>query len=159
MRIQTNSTDQIPIGRLLADISRLQAARLDQMMEQIDLYRGQAWLLILLSHQDGLTHSELAAELRISPAAATKVIKRLEQRHYVQRRPDPSDERVSRLFMQEEGWAVIDQIHAVFQSFNQLILTDFSDDERDCLHGLLTRLYTNLQDPSCAHHLQTGLTT
>ena len=135
----------IPIGRLLADIHRLQAARLDQMMEQIGLYRGQAMLLLRLAEQDGLTHSELSAGLRISPAAASKVIKRLEQQGYLQRRSDPLDNRISRIYLMEEGQAVIDQIYAVFQGFNQLITSDFSEPEREDLRALLGRIYANLK--------------
>ncbi len=88
-----NSTNSIPLGRLIADIGRLQASRLDQMMDELGLYRGQAVLLIVLGEQDGLTHSEIAEALKISPAAATKVIKRLEELGYLQRRADPSDDR------------------------------------------------------------------
>lgn len=142
---QTHSPSPIPIGRLLADIHRLHAARLDQMMEQIGLYRGQAMLLLRLAEQDGLTHSELSAGLRISPAAASKVIKRLEGQGYLQRRPDPLDNRFSRIYLLEDGRAVIDQIYAVFQQFNQLITTGFSDPERDDLRALLGRIYTNLK--------------
>ena len=40
-----NST---PIGRMIVDIGRLQASRLDQIMDQIGLFRGQAILLIVL---------------------------------------------------------------------------------------------------------------
>jgi DNA-binding MarR family transcriptional regulator len=143
------SSSQITIGRMLADINRLQASRLDQMMEQTGLYRSQAWLLLRLAEQDGLTHSELSAMLRISPAAASKVIKRLEMQHYLQRSSDPLDNRLSRIYLQPEGRAMIDEIYSVFQDFNQLITTGFSDEECDELRVYLTRLYRNLKDTSC----------
>jgi MarR family transcriptional regulator, organic hydroperoxide resistance regulator len=140
-----NSTNNIPLGRLIADVGRLQASRLDQMMDEIGLYRGQAVLLIVLGEADGLTHSEIAETLKISPAAATKVIKRLEELGYLQRRADSSDERISRVFLLEGGRAVLDQIHAVFRRVNRVILNDFTNDEQAQLRGLLTRVYANLQ--------------
>ena len=70
--------DEIKIGPLMANIGRLHATRADRFMDRIGLFRGQAFLLMILSEQDGLTHSEIADKLEISPAAATKVIKRME---------------------------------------------------------------------------------
>jgi DNA-binding MarR family transcriptional regulator len=139
-------TNDLPLGRLLANIARLQATRADKIMGQICLYRGQAILLLTLSDQDGLTHSEIAEKLHFSPAAATKVIKRLEKLNYLQRQPDPSDERVSRVFLQEEGRAVTQQIHNAFRQVNQIMMTGISAEEQAVLRGLLTRLYTNLQN-------------
>ena len=132
------------IGLLMSNISRLHATRADQSLEAIGLFRGQAILLMLLSHQDGLTHSEIAEKLEISPAAATKVIKRMEALHYLQRRPDPADERISRVFLEEESWTVIRQIKNAFQQIDQILLTDLSPDEKDMLIKLLNKVYANL---------------
>ena len=91
------------LGRLLVNVCRLHRTRADQLMDRIGLFSGQAILLAILSQQHGMTHSEIAEKLEISPAAATKVIKRMEQAHYVQRRADPADERVSRVYLQAQG--------------------------------------------------------
>ncbi len=104
------SLDEWQPGRLLANICRLHATRSDQLMDQIGLYRGQAILLLILSSQDGRTHTEIAQELHISPAATTKIIQRLEKMAYLQRRSDPFDERVSRVYLLKDGQAVIQQI-------------------------------------------------
>jgi DNA-binding MarR family transcriptional regulator len=72
------------LGRLLVSVCRLHHTRADQSMDQIGLYRSQAILLMTLSQRDGMMHSEIAEQLEISPAAATKVIKRMEQAQYLQ---------------------------------------------------------------------------
>jgi len=136
--------DKVMIGHLVANIARLQASRADRFMEQIGLYRGQAILLLILSHKDGLTHSEIAGKLEISPAAVTKVIKRLEELKYLQRQPDPADERISRVFLEEEGWAVIHQIKDAFQQIDQILLGNLSQEEQNTLFKLLMQVYSNL---------------
>jgi DNA-binding MarR family transcriptional regulator len=135
-----------PIGRLLVNNSRLQASRMDQLMDRIGLFRGQAILLVLLSEGDGLTHSEISRSLQISPAAATKVIKRLEELQFLQRRSDPSDERISRVFLLDEGRAVLSHIHSAFRKINQAILDGFSLEEEQALRGFLLRIHSNLQE-------------
>ncbi len=77
---------KLELGRLLAGGSRLHHTRADQSMDKIGLYRGQALLLMVLSEQDGLPHSEITGKLEISAPAAIKVIKRMEEEHYFQRR-------------------------------------------------------------------------
>jgi len=135
----------LPLGRVLANLCRLQARRADQLMDQIGLYRGQAILLVILAEQDGLTHTEIAEKLHISPPAATKVIKRLEKLSYLRRQPDPADERLSRVFLQQEGRAVIDQIHVAFGRINTVMMEGFTSEELELIRSLLSRLQANLE--------------
>lgn len=141
--------ENMPLGRLLANLGRQHAMCIDQLMEQVGLYRGQAFLLLTLAEGDGLqtlfTHSEIAEKLRISPAAASKVIKRMESLGYVQRDPDPLDERVSRVTLLEGGRAKLDDIHAVFQTINLRMVGGFTTEEQAELREFLLRMYNNLQ--------------
>ena len=132
------------LGRLLVSLCRLHHTRADQSMDKIGLYRGQARLLMTLSEQDGMTHSEIAERLEISAAAATKVIKRMEQAHYVQRRADPADERVSRVYLQAQGNALIAEIHTAFGRLDQTMLDGFPEPDLDRLRDLLERMQANL---------------
>lgn len=137
------------LDQLLAVIGRLHATRADQAMDQIGLFRGQALLLMILSHHDGLTHTEIAQKMQISPAAATKVIQRMEQLHYLERCSDPNDERVSRVYLQEEGRAVTQQIQHAFQDINQIIISGLSEEEQNTIKGLLLRVHDNLKTKHC----------
>ncbi len=136
---------EMPLGWMLGNLCRLQATRLDQLMDQIGLYRGQSILLVILSREDGLTHSEIAERLQISPSAATKVIKRLEDLRFLKRKADPADERISRVYLEPEGWAVIDRIHAVFKQINAVLAQGISAEEQQQLRELITRIHTNLE--------------
>lgn len=133
------------LGRQLINLCRLHGKRIDQAMERFGLFRGQAILLVILSHKDGLTHSEIAEKLEISPAAATKVIKRLEQQHYVKRQADQNDERVSRVFLQPAGAELTEQIHQTFSFVDHNMFTDFSPEDLTKFNQLLLRASQNLQ--------------
>lgn len=132
------------LGPLLANIGRLHSRRADHFMEHLGLYRGQAFLLMILSHHDGLAHNEIAEKLEISPAAATKVIKRMEALQYVQRVPDPSDERVSRVYIQDAGRDRIRQVRQAFEEINAVLVDGLSADEQKTLISLLQKVYASL---------------
>jgi MarR family transcriptional regulator, organic hydroperoxide resistance regulator len=137
--------DHIQFSRFISNICRLHATRTDQLIDKIGLYRGQAITLLVLSFEDGLTHTELAERMEISPAATTKVIKRLEELKYLERRAEPTDERVSRVFLLPDGWACIEKIRDSFDMIDQVISTNISVQEQEVLRDLLVRVYNNLQ--------------
>jgi len=143
---QRNNLSEFPIGKLFAFVARQQAIQTDRLMEGLGLYRGQAFLLMTLSGQDGLTHSEIAERLEISPAATTKVIKRMEALNYVQRQSDPEDERISRVFLLAEGWSVIQQIRQVFRHMDEILCSNLSAEEQVTLTSLLVKVYDSLAE-------------
>jgi MarR family transcriptional regulator, organic hydroperoxide resistance regulator len=133
------------LGRLFFSIGRLQSTRADQYLDQTGLFRGQGMLLKFLIHNDGLTHSEIAEKLEISPAAVTKVIRRLEEQNFLRRQPDPKDDRISRVFIQPEGKKVADNIRDIFCQLDDRMFQGFSEEELENLHGYLIRMQSNLQ--------------
>jgi MarR family transcriptional regulator, organic hydroperoxide resistance regulator len=137
--------DHKELGKLFFSIGRLQSTRADQYLDQIGLFRGQGMLLKFLVHHDGLTHSEIAEKLEISPAAVTKVIRRLEEQNFLKRQPDPKDDRISRVFIQPEGKKVADDIQNIFCQLDDRMFQGFSEDELELLHGFLLRMQSNLQ--------------
>jgi DNA-binding MarR family transcriptional regulator len=140
------------LGHLLMHVCRLRGKTADQFMEQNKIYRGQGLMLLFISEQQDLTHSEIAEHLNISPAAATKVIKRLEEEGYVQRQSDAKDERVSRVAILPEGLAAIDGIHASFKRLDEKTFLNFSENDLKQLDDYLHRILQNLQES----HLEKG---
>jgi DNA-binding MarR family transcriptional regulator len=132
------------LGRLLVSVCRLHHTRADQSMDKIGLYRGQARLLMTLSEQDGLSHSEIAEKLEISAPAATKVIQRMEEAHYVQRQADPADERVSRVYLQAQGHALIAEIRRTFGQLDQTMFDGLTELDLERFRDLLTQMQANL---------------
>jgi len=145
----TQDFEEVQMGHFIVNLSRLLASRVDRTLEEIGLYRGQAVLLMILSHHDGLTHSEIAEKLTISSAAATKVIKRMEALNYIQRRSDPNDGRVSRVFLRDEGRAVDDKIKSIFRQNEELLRNGLSEEEQAILVNLLARVHANLLASAC----------
>lgn len=139
-----NDPKEIKFGMLVGNIGRLHATLADQYMDRIGLYRGQAILLLILSEENGLTHSQIAEKLEVSPPAATKVIKRMEALKYVRRRPDSGDERVSRVFLEQEGKAVIRQIKSALDQIDQVLLDSLAPKEQDQLIQLLLKIHESL---------------
>jgi DNA-binding MarR family transcriptional regulator len=133
-----------PVDHLLAQVCRLHHARAHTLFESIGVYRGQPPVLVALREQDGMTHSELAARLRVTPATMTRMAQRMERAGHVARRPDPNDQRVSRVYLTPSGRDVQSKLARVFQTMQDESFAGFSAQEIADLGRYLARVRDNL---------------
>lgn len=129
---------------LLAQVSRLHHHRAHELLEGLGLYRGQPPVLFALWEQDGLTHTELARQLEITLPTITRMLQRMEKAGFIQRKPDQTDQRVSRVHLTEAGRAVIADLQVVWGQMEVESFAGFSPDELAILRGLLLRIRENL---------------
>jgi DNA-binding MarR family transcriptional regulator len=132
------------LGQLFVAVARLHRTRADQIMGGIGLFSGQAFLLNILAGEDGITHTEVSKRLQISPAATTKVIKRMEEGGYLSREADPSDDRVSRVFLSDKGRAAYGEIDAAFRRLDEATYDGFTEADLRRFRDFLARMWDNL---------------
>jgi DNA-binding MarR family transcriptional regulator len=133
-----------PLGQLLLQICRLNRRRVRALLDEIGLYRGQPHVLRALWEQEGLTHSQLAHALNRSAATMTNMIKRMEKAGFVERRADPADERVSRVYLTDAGRAIQDRVYQVWRELEEQGFAGLSEQERAQLQQLFTQIRDNL---------------
>ncbi len=129
---------------LLAQVCRLHYLRAQTLLEAIGIYRGQPPVLHILHEQDGLTQSELASRLELTPATVTKMLQRLEKAGFVQRQTDAEDQRVSRVYLTEAGRAIQGDVAAALGQLAQESFSDFTLEERVIMRRLLLQVRENL---------------
>lgn len=94
---------------------------------------------------DGLRLSDLATSIELDASTVSRQIKQLEDKQIVERTPDPADGRASLIRLTEQGRA---EMQATFtRRFERIqnAMSDWSDDDRDHLKILLTRLADDLR--------------
>ena len=127
--------------------------RLRELLEGLGLYKGQPPVLKALWEQDGMTQSDLADALDRSPSTITKMVQRMERSGFLERRPDPDDERVSRVHLTAMGRRVQSDVEAVFQRFAEEIFAGFTEEELASLYAMLQRLHRNIEEGKKEHSL------
>ena len=129
---------------LLVQVSKLHRSRAHHLLESLGLYRGQPHVLRALWEQEGMTHGELAAQIRVQPATITKMIQRMEKAGFVARRPDPKDQRVSRVYLTEAGRTVQGKVEQVWQTLEDETFAGFTFEERVLLRRFFLQIRENL---------------
>jgi DNA-binding MarR family transcriptional regulator len=143
-RFVSIQTEPESIDMLFVQVCRLHYGRARTLLEEIGLYRGQPPLLRFLREQDGLAQTDLATRLQLTPATVTKMIQRMEKAGFVQRRPDATDQRVSRVYLTEAGRAIQTEVDRVLQTIEADAFAGFTLDERVVLRRLLLQMRENL---------------
>src|SRR5216110_2601839 len=112
-------------GLLIARVALLHRTRVSEYLAEHNLYVGQEMLLKCLWNQDGLSQKEIADSMGIQAATATRMVIRMEQSGFVERRTDPDDQRVSNVYLTERGRSLQPVVEQGWMAIEQQILADF----------------------------------
>ncbi len=127
-------------GRILYiihELSRLIATNFDQAMARHKLTHGQWWAIMHIYENPGASQSDLANIMQMTRASAGKLLERMEAKGWVERRPDPSDNRVRRIYLADGAVPVFKLMGTEGISlFQNLLGTLAPPDELKLLEGL-----------------------
>lgn len=135
---------EAPLLRLMSMIARKHRANAHAMMKDQEVSHGQPPVLFELTRNDGLRQSELANRLRIKPATLTAMINRMVKNGHVERRTEPQDQRVSRVYLTDQGRAAVNDVRAAMQLSEQIVLDGLTPEEKMLLRRLLLQMFDNV---------------
>ena len=95
----TRSTPNREFAFTLNDVARLLRTYADHKAAKFGMTRAQWAVLVRLDRTQGLKQCELAEILDVQPITLTRQLDRLCDNGLIERRPDPADRRVKRLYL------------------------------------------------------------
>jgi MarR family transcriptional regulator, transcriptional regulator for hemolysin len=131
-------------GFLLHDIARLLRKTFDQRARSLGLSRAQWQLLVHLSRHEGINQSGLADILEIENITLGRLVDRMEEAGWVERRADPSDRRARLLFTTEKVAPVMERMRELAEATRNEALAGLSPAQRDALTDTLIQVRGNL---------------
>lgn len=118
--------------------------RYDRKVRGLGLSRAQWSVLAHLSRNEGIHQGGLADILEVEPITLARMVDRLEAAGLVERRSDPSDRRVKRLFMMPAAAPVLEHMRGLGMETREEALTGISAADREHLVELLACMKGNL---------------
>ncbi|HEY1695949.1 MAG TPA: MarR family transcriptional regulator [Polyangiaceae bacterium] len=103
-------------------------------------------LLANLEREDGQTLAALSRRMLVTAGNLTGLVDRAERDGVVERRPDPSDRRLSRVFLTAKGRELVQSLLPVHASHVADLLASLDAGERRELRRLLGKLRSSLQE-------------
>ncbi|GHE26437.1 MarR family transcriptional regulator [Streptomyces hydrogenans] len=133
--------------RLTRRLHRIQKRHL----EPVGITPAQSRLLRLVAHFGDAPPrmADLAARLEVVPRAVTSLVDGLEAAGRVRRVPDPSNRRVVRIELTDEGRATLRELRSARRAAAEDILAPLTVEQREVLGGLLTALAGPVPESGC----------
>jgi MarR family transcriptional regulator, transcriptional regulator for hemolysin len=138
------------LGFLIYDVSRRMREEFTARAQALNMTQAQWRTLYHLASMEGCSQVSLARSLAVRPMTLARVIDRLEAARLVTRRPDRNDRRAFRLYLTPRSKATVEKLRALGVSIFERAARGIGPREREQLHGLLSRMKSNLAEPAIA---------
>jgi len=132
------------IGFQVLQVHKAHRQLAEAALNKLGVHTGQEMILLQLWIEEGIPQSQLAASMEVEPPTATKMLQRMERAGLIERRPDPTDARISRVYLSERGRALEQPVLDVWKQLETQTVADLSLTEQALLHRLLMQVLTNL---------------
>ncbi len=132
------------VSYLVFRLERRIRAKLDEALEHHGITTTEYMALSELRLRDGLSSAQLARIAFVTPQAMNLVVRELEQRRLIRRRPHPDHARVLSASLTRRGATLLKGCDRAVDLIEDAMLVDLDDTARGSLPGMLA---------SCAHAL------
>jgi MarR family transcriptional regulator, transcriptional regulator for hemolysin len=132
------------IALLVADSSRFFRRRFDARARTLGVSRAQWQVMFALSRNQGINQAGLAEALDVETITVGRMVDRLEEAGFVERRADPADRRAWRLHLTDRAHPVLEELRAMGEIVMAEALAGIGEAEQETLASLLVRLRANL---------------
>ena len=133
------------IGYQLVQICKAHRQHAEAGLNKLGVHVSQEMILLQLWVEEGIPQSQLATCMEVESPTVTKMLQRMEHAGLIERRPDPEDARVSRVYLTERGRALEQPVLDVWKQLEARTISGLSLTEQTLLHRLLMQVATNLE--------------
>jgi DNA-binding MarR family transcriptional regulator len=123
----------------LGEVQRLVRAYADKEAARYGITRAQWAVLAKVERAEGLKQTELAEQMEMQPITLTRLIDRLGDNGWIERRSDDSDRRVNRLYLRKAARPLLGELGGLRSELTATALQGISPADA---HRLLVQLET-----------------
>ncbi len=138
------NTKGTSIGQLINELSKVSHTYFQQQLKQYNIGHGQIRTLFVISHHKALTQKELSGFLKLDKSSITSQLQILEKNGYIKRVVSEEDGRKQNILVTEKAKQVLKPIKQTMYRWTDLLLHDFSEEEKEVLSKYLIRMRDNV---------------
>jgi DNA-binding MarR family transcriptional regulator len=142
--VKTPGIDRV--GFLIHDVARLLRKRFEQRGSEHGLSAAQWRLLVRVVKEEGATQARIAELLEIEPISVSRLLDRMEDGGWVERRQGVEDRRVRMVFPTPKAREAFSAVKSMAGEVFDQALTGLDEKERAALIGALELMAANLAD-------------
>ena len=119
-------------------------------LTQMDLTAAQGHVLGYITHrQEPPCARDIEEVFQLSHPTVSGILSRLEQKDFIELRPDDQDRRCKRIYTRPKGWELQEHMHTAIRAMEEKIVQDFTEEEKAQFADLLRRAIANMGGNPC----------
>jgi MarR family transcriptional regulator for hemolysin len=132
------------LGFLVGDLARLLRRDYDRRLQSLGLTQAQWRAIAHLSRNEGMTQSELADRLEVQGITLTRLIDRMQNSGWVERRSHPTDRRAVQLYLTGKCQPILAEMQSRAAETLREALAGIAQSTQQQLVDALERMKQNL---------------
>ena len=128
------------ISRDITEIARCCAQYKVDMLSPMGLKGCHASYLSEICACPGISQDKLAQRIYINKSNVARQAAYLEEEGFITRTPSANDKRVLELYPTEKATALLPEVHAILQEWNQMLTHDLTEEEMDTVMRVLLKM-------------------
>ena len=129
----------------LGEVQRLMRAYADKEAARYGITRAQWAVLAKLERSEGMKQTELAKQLEMQPITLTRLIDKLCDNGWIERRGDESDRRVNRLYLKKAARPLLGKLAGLKSEITSAALEGISPIDAERLVSQLESIKENVR--------------
>jgi MarR family transcriptional regulator, transcriptional regulator for hemolysin len=130
----------------LAELNRLLRIYADKEAARFGITRAQWAVLAKIERSEGMKQSELAELMEMQPITLTRLIDKLCDNDWIERRDDETDRRVNRLFLRKGGRQLLGKLSGLRSELTAAALYGINPPDAHRLLDQLERIKENVRN-------------
>jgi DNA-binding MarR family transcriptional regulator len=130
----------------LGEVQRLVRAYADKQAARYGITRAQWAVLAKVERAEGLKQTELAEQMEMQPITLTRLIDRLCDNGWIERRSDDSDRRVNRLYLLKAARPLLGKLSGLRSELTATALQGINPADAHRLLGNLETIKENVRN-------------
>lgn len=130
----------------LGEVQRLMRAYADKEAARYGITRAQWAVLAKLERSEGMKQTELAEQLEMQPITLTRLIDKLCDNGWIERRGDESDRRVNRLYLKKAARPLLGKLAGLKSEITSAALGGISPTDAERLVSQLESIKENVRN-------------
>ena len=133
------------VGKRVHILFRLSMMNFRNEMKKLGFGAGDYAFLAVLFLDDGLSQDELSRRMRVDKSYTARALAKLEKAGMVERRPDPEEHRIKRVFLGKKALDNRLNFFNIVQAWHKTLVKDIDGDDLDTVRNGMDKMITNAE--------------
>ena len=133
------------MGKRINMLFRLSMMNVRNEMKKLGFGAGDYAFIAMLLVREGLSQDELSRKMRMDKSYTARALAKLEKAGMVERRPDPEEHRIKRVFIGEKTREIESDFLNILVNWQKIITKDIKEDDLETVRSGMDKMITNAE--------------